>query len=81
VRTSRRTDRPQRVERSVLPRHPHERVCPHLDRRVTGPQRTLYVPAPVTRAGQNEVIVIELEQMLVDAARFAAGPLLGPEEE
>jgi beta-galactosidase len=39
------------------------------------------VPAPVTRAGQNEVIVIELEQMLVDAARFAAGPLLGPEEE
>ena len=28
-----------------------------------GPQRTLYVPAPVVRAGENEVIVLELDHL------------------
>ncbi|WEG09445.1 beta-galactosidase [Microbacterium horticulturae] len=46
-----------------------------------GPQRTLFVPGPVTRVGQNEVTVIELEQLLTDRARFAPGLLLGPVEE
>jgi beta-galactosidase len=46
-----------------------------------GPQRTLYVPAPVTRVGQNEVTVVELEQLLADRARFAPAALLGPTEE
>jgi beta-galactosidase len=46
-----------------------------------GPQRTLFVPGPVTRVGQNEVTVIELEQLLIDRVRFAPGLLLGPMEE
>ena len=46
-----------------------------------GPQRTLFVPGPVTRVGQNEVTVIELEQLLTDRVRFAPGLLLGPVEE
>jgi beta-galactosidase len=49
--------------------------------RATGPQRTLYVPGPVTRVGQNEITVIELEQLPTDRARFVPAPLLGPTEE
>ncbi|MFH8252301.1 beta-galactosidase family protein [Microbacterium sp. B2969] len=46
-----------------------------------GPQRTLYVPAPVTRAGVNEVVVIELDGADPAVARFVAAPELGPLEE
>lgn len=47
----------------------------------TVPQRTLYVPAPVTRAGGNEVVVLELEHAIEPVARFVSGPALGPMEE
>ncbi|MEI2268319.1 beta-galactosidase [Microbacterium sp. No. 7] len=46
-----------------------------------GPQQTLYVPAPVTRAGRNTLTVVELEQPLAETARFVPRPLLGPLEE
>ncbi|HEY3481687.1 MAG TPA: hypothetical protein VGL02_22545, partial [Streptomyces sp.] len=42
-----------------------------------GPQRTLYVPRPVVRAGGNELVVLELDTMLDPAARFVPRPLLG----
>lgn len=45
-----------------------------------GPQRTLYVPAPVTRAGTNELVVLELETMADPAARFVEYLSLGPTE-
>lgn len=46
-----------------------------------GPQRTLFVPAPVTREGANEIVVIELDGADPAAARFVTGPDLGPLEE
>jgi beta-galactosidase len=46
-----------------------------------GPQRTLFAPSPVTRAGTNEVVVIELEQLTAPVARFVGRPMLGPPEE
>lgn len=45
-----------------------------------GPQRTLYVPAPVLRAGANELIVLELAGLVAATARFAPRPELGPTE-
>jgi beta-galactosidase len=42
-----------------------------------GPQRTLYVPGPVVRAGLNEIVVFELDTMLEPEARFVPRPLLG----
>jgi len=45
-----------------------------------GPQRTLYVPRPVVRAGSNEVVVLELATMLEPEARFVPRPLLGHTE-
>jgi beta-galactosidase len=45
-----------------------------------GPQRTLYVPSPVVRAGANELVVLELDTMLDPAARFVPRPLLGHTE-
>jgi beta-galactosidase len=44
-----------------------------------GPQRTLYVPGPATRAGRNELVVLELETMADPTARFVEYLLLGPE--
>ena len=49
--------------------------------RRTGPQRTLYVPAPVLRAGENTVAVVEIEHVTVPRAHFLASPELGPLEE
>ncbi|MFS0865809.1 beta-galactosidase family protein [Microbacterium sp. 179-B 1A2 NHS] len=46
-----------------------------------GPQRTLYVPGPVTRSGANEVVIVELEQVTDATARFLARPDLGHEVE
>jgi beta-galactosidase len=45
-----------------------------------GPQRTLYVPGPVVRAGANELVVLELDVLLDPVARFVPGPLLGHTE-
>ena len=45
-----------------------------------GPQRTLYVPAPVTRAGANRLVVLELEHLAPRAA-FVGALALGVTEE
>jgi beta-galactosidase len=45
-----------------------------------GPQRTLYVPGPILRERQNELIVLELEASDSRAASFVAGPDLGDPE-
>ncbi|MFK4762999.1 beta-galactosidase family protein [Microbacterium sp. ZW T5_45] len=46
-----------------------------------GPTRTLYVPAPATRAGANELVVLELEQVLTPEAAFVPALALGVTEE
>ena len=46
-----------------------------------GPQRTLYVPGPVLRAGRNTIAVVELEAAALPSARFVPAPLLGHLEE
>ncbi|HEX2819481.1 MAG TPA: beta-galactosidase family protein [Streptosporangiaceae bacterium] len=45
-----------------------------------GPQRTLYVPGPVLRAGANELIILELHASAGVPATFVARPNLGPTE-
>ncbi|WP_243230826.1 beta-galactosidase family protein [Microbacterium sp. CIAB417] len=46
-----------------------------------GPQRTLYVPAPATRAGTNRLVVLELEHLLEPVASFVDTLALGDLEE
>ncbi|MCK2029164.1 glycoside hydrolase family 35 protein [Microbacterium galbinum] len=46
-----------------------------------GPQRTLFVPAPATRAGANRVVVLELEELLSPRAEFVRELCLGDTEE
>jgi beta-galactosidase len=46
-----------------------------------GPQRTLYVPAPVLRTGRNEIIVLELHGSLTGAVELRDAPDLGPGSE
>lgn len=46
-----------------------------------GPQRTLYVPSPVTRPGSNTVVVLELEHLRGSHALFLPGLELGDREE
>ncbi|WP_159501731.1 beta-galactosidase family protein [Microbacterium sp. 18062] len=48
---------------------------------VNGPQRTLFVPAPVTRAGGNALVLVELEQVAEPVARFVPAARLGHLEE
>ncbi|TDU87836.1 beta-galactosidase [Kribbella voronezhensis] len=45
-----------------------------------GPQRTLFVPGPVIRAGSNELVVLELNALSEPTAQFVPGPSLGPLE-
>nr|WP_312855239.1 beta-galactosidase [Agromyces agglutinans] len=45
-----------------------------------GPQRTLIVPSPVTRAGTNEVLVLEFEAFADPTVRFLEAPELGHTE-
>ena len=45
-----------------------------------GPQRTLIVPAPVTRAGANEVVLLEFEAIAAPEIRTLAAPELGHTE-
>ncbi|NQX29047.1 beta-galactosidase [Microbacteriaceae bacterium VKM Ac-2854] len=42
-----------------------------------GPQRSLIVPAPVTCAGRNDVVVLELESAAEPVLRLLSGPSLG----
>ncbi|MEF9907541.1 beta-galactosidase [Streptomyces sp. P9-A2] len=45
-----------------------------------GPQRTLYVPAPVLRPGANELVLLELHATTHTRAQFTGTPDLGPEK-
>jgi beta-galactosidase len=45
-----------------------------------GPQRTLYVPGPVTRNEGNELVLLELGAAAVGELRFVAAPDLGHTE-
>ena len=45
-----------------------------------GPQRTLYVPGPVTRRAGNELIILELHSAANAVAAFISGPDLGHTE-
>ena len=47
----------------------------------SGPQRTLYVPVAALHAGENSLVVIELDRVTEAVARFVAEPDLGPREE
>ncbi|MET0861139.1 MAG: beta-galactosidase family protein [Microbacterium sp.] len=47
----------------------------------SGPQRTLYVPGPVTNAGGNELLILELDHTSTATADLVAAPILGPLEE
>ncbi len=42
-----------------------------------GPQKTLYVPAPLLKQGENEIIVLELEGTKTDTIQFTDKPDLG----
>lgn len=42
-----------------------------------GPQRTLFVPDSATRAGENRIVVLELENVLEPTAAFVAQAALG----
>ncbi len=44
------------------------------------PTETLYVPGPATRAGRNELVVLELEAMADSRVRFVEGLRLGHTE-
>lgn len=46
-----------------------------------GPQRTLFVPAPVLREGRNEIIVFETSGAVSASAAFVARPELGSTEQ
>ncbi|MDG5803894.1 beta-galactosidase [Streptomyces ossamyceticus] len=43
-----------------------------------GPQRTLYVPAPVLRPGANELVLLELNATTAGRVHFTDTPDLGP---
>jgi beta-galactosidase len=45
-----------------------------------GPQRTLYVPGPVTRKAGNEIVLLELGGAAVGTLRFVTAPELGHTE-
>ncbi len=46
-----------------------------------GPQRTLYVPAETMRAGENDLVVLEMHALPDPVVRFLPGPSLGHTEE
>ena len=45
-----------------------------------GPQKTLYVPAPVLRKGSNEIVVFETDRAETAEILFTDLPDLGPTE-
>lgn len=46
-----------------------------------GPQRTLYIPAPLIHPGRNELAILELHGSATGKVQFAAAPDLGPDEK
>ena len=42
-----------------------------------GPQKTLYVPAPLLRAGENEIVIFETDGVDTPTVEFLAKPILG----
>ncbi|MFF8012518.1 hypothetical protein [Streptomyces sp. NPDC007929] len=52
---------------------------PALTTTSDGPQRTLYVPAPVLRTGSNELVLLELRAATATRALLTDTPDLGPE--
>ena len=46
-----------------------------------GPATTLYVPAPLLRSGENDIVIFELQASTRSTASFVAGPRLGHTEE
>ena len=46
-----------------------------------GPQRTLYVPGPLLRAGENVLAILELHGSATRDVRLVSGPDLGPDEK
>jgi beta-galactosidase len=46
-----------------------------------GPQRTLFVPGPVTTAGENVLVLLELETLATSTVAFVPDLLLGHTEE
>lgn len=46
-----------------------------------GPQRTLYVPGPLIKEGDNELAILELHGSSTREVRFVVGPDLGPDEK
>jgi len=47
----------------------------------SGPQRTLYVPSAAVTAGENTLVMVELDRVTDAVVRFVAAPDLGPLEE
>jgi beta-galactosidase len=45
-----------------------------------GPQQTLYVPAPATRSGRNQLVLLELEVVADPTVRFVPELRLGYDE-
>lgn len=43
-----------------------------------GPQRSLFVPAPLTQVGENEVVILELESLREPRVAIVSKPDLGP---
>ena len=41
-----------------------------------GPQKTLYVPGPLLKQGENEIVVLELHQLTGSSAEFTGVPEL-----
>ena len=41
-----------------------------------GPQKTLYIPGPLLKQGENEIVVLELHQLSGDSAKFTDTPEL-----
>ncbi len=42
-----------------------------------GPQKTLYVPAPILLSGENEIIIFETDGVAKPEVNFLSGPILG----
>ncbi len=42
-----------------------------------GPQRTLYIPAPLLRQGENEIVLFEVEPGVIPAVDLVSQPVLG----
>ena len=42
-----------------------------------GPQKTLYIPAPLLREGDNEIVIFETDGVDTPTVEFLAAPILG----